>query len=97
MRDFVHVDDVAAAAFQTGATLDANCPYNSGIMLASYPFGAGRFIVNTFNVLENLGAHPAADRMLLNMINYAHQRVRPKPAPLPRNFEKVLKAIGYTQ
>ena len=97
LEDIATPDDVAAAAFQTGATLDANCPYNSGIMLASYPFGAGRFIVNTFNVLENLGAHPAADRMLLNMINYAHQRVRPKPAPLPRNFEKVLKAIGYTQ
>jgi hypothetical protein len=83
-------DDVAAVAFHTG-------PYYSGVMLASYPFGAGRFIVNTFNVLENLGIHPAADRMVLNMINYAQQLVRPKPAPLPRNFEKLLKAIGYTE
>jgi hypothetical protein len=97
LADIETPDDVAAAAFHTGSTLDADCPYYSGIMLASYPFGAGRFIVNTFNVLENLGSHPAADRMLLNMINYAHQRVRPKPVPLPRNFEKTLAAIGFTQ
>lgn len=97
LEDIETPDDVAAAAFQTGSTLDANSPYTSGIMLASYPFGAGRFIVNTFNVLENLGSHPAADRTMLNMINYAHQRVRPTCAPLPRKFDKMLKAIGYIE
>jgi hypothetical protein len=97
LEDIETPDDVAAAAFHTGSTLDADCPYYSGIMMASYPFGAGRFIVNTFNVLENLGTHPAADRMLLNMIHYAHQRVRPAPAPPPRNFEKTLAAIGFTE
>ncbi|MHB9036893.1 MAG: malectin domain-containing carbohydrate-binding protein, partial [Armatimonadota bacterium] len=63
-------DDVAVAAFAIGHD---SCPggYASGIMVCSYPFGAGRFILNTLRVLENVGTHPAADRLLLNMINYA--------------------------
>ena len=88
LEDIADSDDVAAAAFQTG-------PYYSGIMLASYPLVAGRFLVNTFDVIENVGSHPAADRMLLNMVRYAQDRSRQRPAPLPRNFEKTLREIGY--
>ena len=40
-------------------------------MLGEYPLGAGRFILNTFNLLDQVGTHPAADRLLLNLIHYA--------------------------
>jgi hypothetical protein len=62
-------DEVAAAAFALGYT----CPggYTSGIVTGSYRLGAGRFLINTLRLLENLGSHPVADRLLLNMINWA--------------------------
>mgnify|MGYP001013614977 CR=1 FL=1 len=59
-------DDVAAAAFAVGYS----CPggYASGLLLATYRLGQGRLVLNTLRILENLGAHPAADRLLLNML-----------------------------
>jgi hypothetical protein len=60
--------EVIAACFATG------CPtpegYLAGLMMCRYRFGAGNFILNTFNLLENIDKHPAADRLLLNLINY---------------------------
>ncbi len=62
-------DEVIVAAFAVGYT----CPegYTSGVVMGVYPFGAGRFLVNTMRVLENLGTHPVADRLLANMIAWA--------------------------
>ncbi len=62
-------DEVMAAAFAVG--YPSATGYASGLMLAEYPFGQGRFFVNTFNILENLDTHPAADRLLLNLITHA--------------------------
>jgi hypothetical protein len=87
-------DDAAAAAFATsGYPVEGG--YVSGLMIASYPFGAGRFILNTFRVLENIDRHPAADRLLLNMLDYGAGFVKPRPGRLPANFDRVLRAIGY--
>jgi hypothetical protein len=61
--------EVIAAAFATGYAHPTG--YASGLMLTMHTLGKGRFILNTFNILENIGNHPAADRLLLNMINYA--------------------------
>jgi len=36
-----------------------------------YKVGPGRIILNTPFVLENLDQHPAADRLLLNLVRYA--------------------------
>jgi len=44
--------------------------YDSGIVLGAYRHGKGRFILNALNILENVGRHPAADRLLLNLIAY---------------------------
>ena len=63
-------DDVALAAFAVGHS-DPAGGYSSGLMICSYAFGKGRIILNTLKVLDNVGKHPAADRLLLNMINYA--------------------------
>jgi hypothetical protein len=66
-------DDVAAAAFAVGYS----CPggYASGILAGAYRLGAGRLVLNTLRILENLDQHPAADRLLLNLIEYAGQPV----------------------
>jgi hypothetical protein len=88
-------DDVAAAAFAPGYTVAGGNA--SGVLAGSYRFGEGRFLVNTFPVLENLDRQPAADRLLLNMISYAAGIVKQKPAVVPADFETHLKAIGYSE
>lgn len=62
-------DETIVAGFAVGYT----CPtgYTSGVSLGVYRFGAGRFVVNTLRVLENMGRHPVADRLLANMIAWA--------------------------
>jgi hypothetical protein len=88
-------DDVAAAAFATGYSTPGG--YASGVLLGSYRFGEGTFIVNTFPVLEHLDAHPAADRLLLNMIQHSAGFVKLPLVPLPPDFDSQLGAIGYLQ
>jgi hypothetical protein len=58
---------VAAAAF---AVCHSSRPdgYAAGTMLCSYKVGKGRVVLNTFKILDNVGKHPAADRLLLNLI-----------------------------
>jgi hypothetical protein len=58
-------------------------------------FGNGRFILNTLRVRENLGKHPVADRLLLNLIRYAAQDRQRPLAELPADFEEQLSAMGY--
>ncbi|MFA5206687.1 MAG: malectin domain-containing carbohydrate-binding protein, partial [Lentisphaeria bacterium] len=62
-------DTALAAAFATGYCTPGG--YAAGIMLGEYRLGAGRFILNTFNLLDQAGTHPAADRLLLNLVQYA--------------------------
>jgi hypothetical protein len=59
-------DEVIAAAFAVSYPVPGG--YASGIMLAFYRFGEGGFYINSFPILENIGRHPAADRLLLNFI-----------------------------
>ena len=65
-------DETLAASF---VTAHHKCPggYGCGLLLAAYNHGAGRIILNTFHLLENLDQHPAADRLLLNLIAYAQR------------------------
>jgi hypothetical protein len=62
-------DEVAAAAF---AICHSSRPdgYAAGVMLGMYRVGQGRIILNTFNLLANVDRHPAADRLLLNLLDY---------------------------
>jgi len=61
--------EVIAAAFAAGYSTRGG--YASGILLGAYHFGEGQFILNTFPVLDQLDHHPAADRLLLNLVKYA--------------------------
>ncbi|MHC1767168.1 MAG: sugar-binding domain-containing protein [Verrucomicrobiia bacterium] len=51
--------------------IKASQDYSSGLMVAIYESGAGRFILNTLLIRENLGTDPVADRLLRNLLNYA--------------------------
>ena len=94
-------DDVAAIAFCVGFY----GAYASGVLLGSYrcsvrndsftPMGTGMFIVNTFPILENVDAHPAADRLMLNLINYSAGFTDQPITPLPDDFDGQLRKIGY--
>jgi hypothetical protein len=86
-------EDVAAAAFAVGYS----CPggYASGVLSGSYRFGSGQFFLNTLRILEYIDIHPAADRLLLNMISTAAQATSVAPAALPTNFDIQLEGIGY--
>jgi Glycosyl hydrolases family 2, sugar binding domain/Glycosyl hydrolases family 2, TIM barrel domain/Glycosyl hydrolases family 2 len=87
-------DDVAAAAF---AVCHSSRPdgYAAGTMLAIYRFGAGEIILNTFNILNNVDEHPAADKLLLNLIRYATRNAGEPLAPLPADYKAKLDVIGY--
>ncbi len=50
--------------------INAALNYGSGLLLSVHEVGAGRALLTTLLVREYLGTHPAADRLLLNMIEY---------------------------
>jgi hypothetical protein len=51
--------------------IKASQDYASGLMVAVYTLGDGRFVLNTLQIRENLETHPAAERLLRNMLRYA--------------------------
>jgi hypothetical protein len=59
-------DEVMAAAF---AVCHWPAGYAAGTLLGAYKLGAGRIVLNTMRILENLDRHPAADRLLLNLLS----------------------------
>jgi len=56
--------------------IKASQDYSSGLMLAVYESGAGRLILNTLLIRENLGTHPVAERLLRNLLNHAANPTR---------------------
>ncbi|MCX5772323.1 MAG: hypothetical protein NTZ09_18905 [Candidatus Hydrogenedentes bacterium] len=87
-------DDVAVAAL----ALCHSAPpggYAAGIILGSYRFGQGVFTLNSLNILQNVDRHPAADRLLLNLIDDAAAHLAQTAAPLPADFDQTLAAIRY--
>jgi hypothetical protein len=86
--------DVAAVAI---AVCHSSRPdgYAAGVMLGAYAFGAGRFVVNTFDALGQVDRHPAADRLLLNLVAYAAGVLAQPPGALPPDVPGMLKELGY--
>ena len=75
--------------------IKASQDYSSGLMLEVHELGSGRFILNTLRIREQLGVHPAADRLLVNLLRYAgRDQVKPL-APLPPDFETSLRSLGF--
>jgi len=69
--------------------------YSSGLLVAVHRLGAGRFVLSTLRVRENLGPDPVAERLLRNMLNDAARDAAKPLADLPPDFEDTLKALGY--
>jgi hypothetical protein len=67
----------------------------AGLMLSIHQSNAGRFIVNTLRIRENLGTVPAAERLLRNTLNYAARDLAQPLAPLPKDFDQQLHTFGY--
>jgi hypothetical protein len=86
--------EVIAAAFAAGYSTPGG--YASGVLLGVYRFGEGRFVVNTFPLLDQVGRHPAADRLLLNLVKYAAESGDGPLLELPGDFEEHLKRVGYS-
>jgi hypothetical protein len=61
-------------------------------MVGIHHHHAGKFTLNAFDLLGNLG-HPAADRLLLNMAAYAATDAAPAQ-PLPPDHDAELNALG---
>jgi hypothetical protein len=76
-------------------SINTSCGYGSGLLVAVYKLGAGRFTLNTLRVRENLSNDPVAERLLRNMLRHAAGDVGLPPAALPADFQRQLKAMGY--
>jgi hypothetical protein len=92
--DLLLVDQDPPAEAVAGA-IKASQDYSSGLMVAVHELGAGRFILNTLRLREHLGTHPAADRLLVNLLRYAARDHARPLAELPPDFEAQLRAFGY--
>jgi hypothetical protein len=75
----------------------ASQDYDSGLMVSVYDFGAGRFVLNTLNIRDRLSDHPAAGRLLLNLLRFASRDIEKPLAPLPSDFARQLDALGYKE
>ena len=85
--DLVFSGQDAPDAAVAGA-IKASQDYDSGLMLAVYRLGAGRFVVNTLRIRENLGTHPVAERLLRNLLRYAATDTTGPLVEPPRDVER---------
>jgi hypothetical protein len=69
--------------------------YCSGIHLGIWNAGAGKFIVNTLHIIENLDRDPAADRLLINIIKFGLGDNDKPLEKLPPDYDRILRLIGY--
>ncbi|MBI5834690.1 MAG: glycoside hydrolase family 2 [Armatimonadetes bacterium] len=74
--------------------IKASQDYQSGLSLVVHRLGAGRFVVNTLRIREHLGRHPAAERLLRNLISDAMAHAQGELAPLPADWAEVRKRVG---
>ena len=61
-------DEVICAGFQTGYHVE-NMSYGRYFAMVCFNSGKGRILLNTFELEDNI-SHPAADRILLNTVEY---------------------------
>ena len=76
------------------AGINSSINYSSGTLVSIHPFGAGEFFVTTLKLRENLGSHPAADRLLRNAIVYGARDIGKAPVKVSAEVEARLRALG---
>jgi len=85
----------SAPAEAVAGAINAAQDYSAGLLVAVHNLGAGRFVLSTLRIRENLGPNPVAERLLRNMLIYAARDARKPLADLPPDFDARLKALGY--
>ena len=83
-------DEIICAAFGPCIGSEEDAFYSSGTMVASYRLGSGLFLLNTLNILDQVTSHPAADRLLLNLIRFAHKQRAARKRSLTADFGRIL-------
>ena len=81
--------EVVAGAFNTARG------YSAGLLVSVNNLCAGKFILNTLWLRENLDKVPWADKLVLNMLNYAARDMDKPVEALPADFDKTLASFGY--
>jgi hypothetical protein len=94
--DAAWVGEDAPAEAVAGAT-NASLGYSAGLHVAVHRLGAGSFILNSLLVRENLGSHPAAERILRNLLLFAGRDAGKPLEDPPADLEKKLDAFGYVE
>lgn len=94
ISDAAWVGQDTPAEVVAGAT-NTSLDYSAGLSVSVNALGAGRFILNTFLIRENLGRNPVADRLIMNMLRYAGRDAAKPLADLPADFDAQLKSLGY--
>lgn len=92
--DAVFVGQDAPAQAIAGAN-NVSFDYSSGLMLAEYRLGAGRFFLNTLLIRERLLHDPVAERLLRNILRHAAGEVGQAVADLPADLDERLGEMGY--
>ncbi len=75
--------------------IKASQDYDSGLIVAIYRLGAGRFALNSLRIRECLGADPVADRLLVNLLRWAAPKPGTGLTELPGDFDERIRAMGY--
>ena len=88
----IDVPSVAVAG-----NINTSFNYASGLSLTVHALGAGEFILNTLHIRRELDRHPAAERLLRNMLNYAGRNTDAPPVELPPDFDEELAARGIRE
>jgi hypothetical protein len=82
-----------AGCFQTSSFDRKLGVFHNGLLIAEYPLGAGRILLNTLLIAQNLGKSPQAERLLRNMLNYMSRDLAKPVAALPAGFEQQIAAL----
>jgi len=76
-------------------TSGGNDDYRSDVLVAAYPFAAGRCILNSLNLRDNIGKVPAADQLVLNLLRHAAKDTQKPIADLPADLDDQLRTMGF--
>ncbi|NLS93468.1 MAG: glycoside hydrolase family 2 [Planctomycetaceae bacterium] len=76
---------------------NASFDYSSGLMLAEYRLGEGRFLLNTLLIREHMDKNPVAERLLRNLLCYAGRDAGKPVANLPADFDRQLQAMELAE
>ena len=68
---------------------NVSCGYDSGLTVSVYNLGAGRFILNSLRIRENLGHDPVAQRLLRNMLRFGSRDLQKPLANLPADSSRL--------